>query len=135
MHAAALLDDDVDFADNMKNKPGIPTVKREKEAYKSLTRHVVIGLYRENAIAIEGEARDPFGGNVYYVTMQITFHIPEFARKERNLHCDVVGAYTLPPNGSLDSFWITRSQRSRRVDKGLYLYGYDNPRGRPLLAT
>ncbi len=28
-----------------------------------------IGLYRENAIAIEGEARDPFGGNVYYVTM------------------------------------------------------------------
>ncbi len=78
-----------------------------------------IGLYRENAIAIEGEARDPFGGNVYYVTMQITFHISEFARKERNLHCDVVGAYTLPPNGSLDSFWITRSQRSRRRDKGL----------------
>ena len=25
-----------------------------------------IGLYRENAIAIESEARDPFGGNVYY---------------------------------------------------------------------
>ena len=49
-----------------------------------------IGLYRENAIAIESEARDPFGGNVYYVTMQITFQIPEFARKERNLHCDVV---------------------------------------------
>ena len=24
-----------------------------------------IGLYRENAIAIESEARDPFGGNVY----------------------------------------------------------------------
>ena len=48
-----------------------------------------IGLYRENAIAIESEARDPFGGNVYYVTMQITFPIPEFARKERNLHCDV----------------------------------------------
>ena len=22
--------------------------------------------------------------------MQITFHIPEFVRKERNLHCDVV---------------------------------------------
>ena len=66
-----------------------------------------IGLYRENAIAIESEARDPFGGNVYYITMQITFFIPEFARKERNLHCDVVHA--LPPNGSLDSFWITRS--------------------------
>ena len=25
-----------------------------------------------------------------YVTMQITFPIPEFARKERNLHYDVV---------------------------------------------
>ena len=49
-----------------------------------------IGLYRENAIAIESEARDPFGGNVYYVTMQIMFTIPEFARKGRNLHCDVV---------------------------------------------
>ena len=53
-----------------------------------------IGLYRENAIAIESEARDPFGGNVYYVTMQITFPIPEFARKEPNLHCDVVHVTT-----------------------------------------
>ena len=53
-----------------------------------------IGLYRENAIAIESEARDPFGGIVYYVTMQITFPIPEFARKERNLHCDVVHVAT-----------------------------------------
>ena len=53
-----------------------------------------IGLYRENAIAIESEARDPFGGNVYYVTMQITFPIPKFARKESNLHCDVVHVTT-----------------------------------------
>ena len=53
-----------------------------------------IGLYRENAIAIESEARDPFGGNVYYVTMQTTFRIPAFARKERNLHCDVVHVTT-----------------------------------------
>ena len=52
-----------------------------------------MGLYRENAIAIESEARHPFGG-VYYVTMQITFPIPEFARKERNLHCDVVHVTT-----------------------------------------
>ena len=50
----------------------------------------VIGLYRENAIAIESEAKYPFGGNVYYVTMQIMLHLPEFARKESNLHCDVV---------------------------------------------
>ena len=53
-----------------------------------------IGLYRENAIAIESEARYPFGGNVYYVTMEITFPIPEFARKERNFHCDVVHVTT-----------------------------------------
>ena len=59
-----------------------------------ITAGHVIGLYRENAIAIESEARDPFGGNVYYVTMQITFPIPEFARKERNLHCDVVHVTT-----------------------------------------
>ena len=71
-----------------------------------------IGRYRENAIAIESEAKYPFGGNVYYVTMQITLHIPEFARKECNLS-------TLPPHGSLDSFWIKRSQRSRRRDKDL----------------
>ena len=41
------------------------------------------GLYRENAIAIENEAKEPFGGKVYYVTMQITLHIPEFASKDR----------------------------------------------------
>ena len=39
---------------------------------------------------IQNEYRDPNGGSVYYVTMQITFHIPEFALTERNLHCDVV---------------------------------------------
>ena len=40
-----------------------------------------IGLYRENAIAIESEARDPFGGNVYYVTMQITFPIRKWVSR------------------------------------------------------
>ena len=48
-------------------------------------------LYREkNAIAIESEAKDPFGGNVYYVKMQITLPIPKYMRNERNLHCDVL---------------------------------------------
>ena len=46
-------------------------------------------------------------------------------RKECNLHCDVHVAaenkHTLPPFGSLDSFWITRSQRSRFLDKGLWM--------------
>ena len=68
--------------------------KRSTSQCKLRKGHDGIGLYRENAIAIESEARDPFGGNVYYVTMQITSRIPEFARKERNLHCDVVHATT-----------------------------------------
>ena len=49
-----------------------------------------LGLYRENAIAIESEAKYPFGGNVYYITLQITWPILEFTRNERNLHCDVL---------------------------------------------
>ena len=49
-----------------------------------------IGLYRENAIAIESEAKDPFGGNTYYVTIHITLPIPEFTRNERHFHCDVL---------------------------------------------
>ena len=40
-------------------------------------RHLSIGLYRENAIAIESEAGYPNVGNMHYVTMQITFPIPE----------------------------------------------------------
>ena len=55
-----------------------------------LINSTAIGLYRENAIAIKSEARGPFGGNVYDVTMQIMFFVPECARKQRNLHCDVV---------------------------------------------
>ena len=39
---------------------------------------------------IQNESRDPFGGNVYYVTMQITFLTCKFRNGERNLHCDVV---------------------------------------------
>ena len=55
-----------------------------------MLRFGAIGLYRENAIAIESEAKDPSGSNVYYVTMQITLHIPEFTRNERNFYCDVL---------------------------------------------
>ena len=39
---------------------------------------------------IQNESRDPFGGNVYCVTMQITFFTRKFRNGERNLHCDVV---------------------------------------------
>ena len=48
-----------------------------------------IGLYRENAIAIESEAKYQFGSNVNYATMQITLPISEF---ERHLHGDVAVA-------------------------------------------
>ena len=39
---------------------------------------------------IQNESRDPFGGNVYYVTMQIAFLTRKFRNRERNLHCDIV---------------------------------------------
>ena len=74
-----------------------------------LSLYLAVGFYRENAIAIESEARYPNGGNVYYVTMQITFHVPEFARKERNFHCDVVHITTV---------WVPRLV----LDKGLLSY-------------
>ena len=77
----------------------------------------IIGLYRENAVAIESEASDSL---TYYRRIDQS----GFLRKERNLHCDVhvtaKNKHTLPPPfGSLDSFWITRSQRSRRRDRDL----------------
>ena len=39
---------------------------------------------------IQNESRDPFGGNVHYVTMQFTFLTRKFQNAERNLHCDGV---------------------------------------------
>ena len=39
---------------------------------------------------IQSEAKYPFGGNVFYVTMQITFFTRKFRNGQRNLHCDVV---------------------------------------------
>ena len=71
------------------------------------------GSYREIAIAIESEAGDSL----------TSIDQSGFSRKERNLHCDVHVApeneHILPPFGSPDSLWMTRSQRSRRRDKGL----------------
>ena len=57
--------------------------------------NIIIGLYRENAIAIESEEKDPFVSSVYYITMQITLPIPEFTCNERNLHCDVLHITTV----------------------------------------
>ncbi len=89
-HAVTINKFQIRFTSTKKNPATIVYIFM---AYVCKRQHI-IGLYRENAIAIESEARDPFGGNVYYVTMQITFPIPEFARKERNLHCDVVHVTT-----------------------------------------
>ena len=54
-------------------------------------RFLGIGRYRENAIAIQNES----GGNVQYVTMQITFVTRKFRNVERNLHCDVLNITTV----------------------------------------
>ena len=54
-------------------------------AYRPLSRR----LDRCDCL-IQNESRDPFSGNVYYVTMQITFLTRKFRNGERNLHCDVV---------------------------------------------
>ena len=44
---------------------------------------------------IQNESRDTHGGNVYYVTMKITFLTRKFRNGERNLHCDVVHITTV----------------------------------------
>ena len=76
------------------------------------------GLYRENAIAIESEAKSPFGGMVMCTTSQCKWRCPFRNFRVTNVIC-IVTYYTLPQIESLDSFWMTRSQRSIRRDKGL----------------
>ena len=46
--------------------------------------------------------------------MQITFHIPEFARKERNLHFDVVHITTVWVSGLILDHVIGANQTSRK---------------------
>ena len=64
---------------------------------------------------IQNESRDPNGGNVYYVIMQITFLTRKFRNVERNLHCAVVhittvlvSSLTLDCNGdfAIKAYWI-----------------------------
>ena len=68
--------------------------------------HTAISLYHVWIAAIAWsrtslESRYQFGGNLYYVTMQITFLMRKFRNGERNLQCDVV-----TPNGCLASISI-----------------------------
>ena len=44
---------------------------------------------------IQNESRYPNGGNVYYVTIQISFVTRKFRNVERNLYCDVVHITTV----------------------------------------
>ena len=63
----------------------LPSGTDSLEFYRPLSRH----LDRCDRV-IQNESRDPFGGNVYYVTMQITFLTCKIRNGERHLHCDVV---------------------------------------------
>ena len=55
-------------------------------------------------------------------TSQCKLRFPFRNLRVMNIIC-IVTHYTLPPFGSLDSFWIMRSQRSRRRDEGLWGLG------------
>ena len=64
---------------------------------------------------MQNESRDPFGGKVCYVKMQITFLTRKFRNGERNLYCDVVhittkwvSSLTLDCNGvfAIKAYWI-----------------------------
>ena len=77
-----------------------PTMAQQTNKWNSLKMQTVIlhgGIYGPLSRrldrcdhVIQNESRDPFGGNVYYVTMQITFLTRKFRNGERILHCDVV---------------------------------------------
>ena len=64
------------------------------KAYRPLLQR----LDRCNRV-IQSEAKYPFCGNVYYVTMQITFFTLKFRNGQHNLNA-------LPPNGSFASLSI-----------------------------
>ena len=73
---------------------------------------------------IQNESRDPFGGNVHYVTMQITFLTRKFRNGERNLHCDVVhittkwvSSLTLDGNG----VFAIKAYRIREMQKKIHV--------------
>ena len=80
---------------------------------KLTNRHLSRRLDRCDRM-IHNESRDPNGGNVYYVTMQITLLSRRFRNVERNLHCDVVyittvwvSSLTLDGNGvfAIKAYW------------------------------
>ena len=89
--------------------------------------HVLVFLVTSPLVFLE----DLHGHKLFVVLSQCIFIVPYCNRNKvlfySNLHCDIhvaaVNKRTLQPFDSLDSFWITRSKRSRRRDKkndGLY---------------
>ena len=98
------------------------------DLYRPLSRR----LDRCNRV-IRNESRDPFGGNMYYVTMQITFLTRKFRNGERNLHCDVVhittkwvSSLTLDCNGvfAIKAYSIMRIHRSTTEKYSARFFNY-----------
>ena len=87
-----------------------PTMAQQTNKWNSLKMQTVIlhgGIYGPLSRrldrcdhVIQNESRDPFGGNVYYVTMQITFLTRKFRNGERILHCDVAHITIIVPGSS-----------------------------------
>ena len=75
-----------------------------------------IGLYREIAIAIQKESATLMGVMCSTSQCELRSTFPNL--RVTNV-IRIVTFYTLPPLESPTSSWMTRSQRSRRRDKGL----------------
>ena len=72
---------------------------------------------------IQNESRDPFGGNVYYVTMQITSLTRKLRKVERNLHCDVVHITTeWVSNFHLNDVFAINAYNKLSVTRLKYIY-------------
>ena len=71
-------------------------------------------LYRPLSRRLDRCDRMPNCGNVYHVTMQITFLTRKFPNVERNFHCDVVHITTV----SVSS--LTLDCNGVFCDKGLF---------------
>ena len=81
------------------------------------TQHdMSIGFYREIAIAIQDESGDSNGVMCSTSQCELRSTFPNL--RVTNV-IRIVTFYTLPPLESPTSSWMTRSQRSRRRDKGL----------------
>ena len=75
----------------------MPAVSIDPDRYPDLESIIYLRILHHRPLSrrldrcvIQSETKDPFGGNVYYFTMQITFFTRKFCNVQRNLHFDVV---------------------------------------------